>query len=100
MSGKLTTTLVVLIVIFIGGSYIYVINNPIDDNGKPNNQVCLFFIIMPIPKIATKGYIAILSYQQYVHGTYPVSKYNFLIKFFSVFIHHKNKVYKEYDHIF
>ena len=32
MSGKLTTTLVVLIVVFIGGSYIYVINNPIEIN--------------------------------------------------------------------
>jgi len=30
MSGKLTTTLVVLIVVFIGGSYIYVINNPVE----------------------------------------------------------------------
>ena len=30
MSGKLTTTLVVLIVIFVGGSYIYVINNPVE----------------------------------------------------------------------
>ena len=30
MSGKFTTILVVLIVIFIGGSYIYVINNPIE----------------------------------------------------------------------
>ena len=32
MSGKLTTILVVLIVIFIGWSYIYVINNPIEIN--------------------------------------------------------------------
>jgi len=32
MSGKLTTTLVVLIVVFIGGLYIYVINNPIEIN--------------------------------------------------------------------
>ncbi len=30
MSGKLSTTLVVLIVIFIVGSYIYVINNPVE----------------------------------------------------------------------
>ncbi len=32
MSGKFTTALVVLIVVFIGGSYIYVINNPIEIN--------------------------------------------------------------------
>jgi len=32
MSGRLTTILVVLIVIFIGWSYIYVINNPIEIN--------------------------------------------------------------------
>ncbi|MAC98041.1 MAG: hypothetical protein CL971_06360 [Euryarchaeota archaeon] len=32
MSGKLTTILVLLIVIFIGWSYIYVINNPIEIN--------------------------------------------------------------------
>ena len=30
MSGKYTTALVVFIVVFIGGSYIYVINNPIE----------------------------------------------------------------------
>ena len=32
MSGKFTTALVVLIVVFIGGLYIYVINNPIEIN--------------------------------------------------------------------
>ena len=32
MSGKFTTAIVVLIVVFIGGSYIYVINNPIEIN--------------------------------------------------------------------
>ena len=32
MSGKFTTALVVLIVVFIGGSYVYVINNPIEIN--------------------------------------------------------------------
>ena len=32
MSGKFTTAIVVLIVVFIGGSYVYVINNPIEIN--------------------------------------------------------------------
>ena len=32
MSGKFTTALVVLIVVFIGGSYVYVTNNPIEIN--------------------------------------------------------------------
>ena len=36
MSGKFTTILVVLIVIFIGGSYIYVINNPIEISIQAN----------------------------------------------------------------
>ena len=36
MSGKLTTILVVLIVIFIGWSYVYVINNPIEISIQAN----------------------------------------------------------------
>ena len=36
MSGKFTTILVVLIVIFIGGSYIYVINNPVEISIQAN----------------------------------------------------------------
>ena len=36
MSGKFTTIFVVLIVIFIGGSYIYVINNPIEISIQAN----------------------------------------------------------------
>ena len=36
MSGKFTTILVVLIVIFIGGSYVYVINNPIEISIQAN----------------------------------------------------------------
>ena len=41
------------------------------DNGNPYSQDSLLLRYMPTPNIKTNGYIAILSYQQYVQGTNP-----------------------------